>query len=208
MRSDILCSYLVSLQLRCEMYNYSDSAVSDSVSVDPLFTVSVYPQLDSPLGRLVSLCYQIHGDGNTYYNLLTTEYTSVNGLWSGITDSLNLLTRIGVQAISTTGQCHRILVDLNQCAVTIDGVSHTTDGVHLNDLVGGVLVSRHDDRVILMRFPNGGLHELQLEVECETRTMFSDGQPVSTQMLRLRIIRTLDTPFENANGLIGLSIDL
>ena len=58
-----------------------------------------------------------------------------------------------------------------------------------------------------MRFPNGGLHELQLEVECETRTMFSDGQPVSTQMLRLRIIRTIDVPFENANGLIGLFID-
>ena len=114
---------------------------------------------------------------------------------------------IGVQAISITGQCHRILVDLNQCAVTIDGVSHTTDGVHLNDPVGRVLVSRHDDRVILMRFPNGGLHELQLEVECETRTMFNDGQPVSTQMLRLRIIRTLDVPFDNANGLIGLSID-
>ena len=150
------------------MYNYSDSAVSDSVSVDPLFTVSVYPQLDSPLGRLVSLCYQIHGDGNTYYNLLTTEYTSVNGLWSGITvrlitDSLNLLTKIGVQAISKTGQCHRILVDLNQCAVTIDGVSHTTDGFHLNDLVGGVLVSRHDDRVV-------GIYSFDGVVSCDEET--------------------------------------
>ena len=185
------------------MYNYSDSAVSDSVPVDPLFTVSVYPQLDSPLGRLVSLCYQIHGDGNTYYNL-NTHQSMVSGVAS-----------LRLPEPPDQDWCPGHLkdwtvssyTDLNQCAVTIDGVSHTTDGVHLNDLVGGVLVSRHDNRVILMRFPNGGLHELQLEVECETRTMFSDGQAVSTQMLRLRIIRTLDVHFENANRLIGLSID-
>ena len=178
--------------------------VTDVVSADPLFTVAIRTQPDSPLGPTVSLCYQIHGDRNTSYNLLTTEYTSVNGLWSGITDSLNLLTRIGVQAISITGQCHRILVDLNQCAVTIDGVSHTTDGVHHNS--SGVVVTRDDDRVVLIRVPDGERadDDIELEVECERRRMVLESREVEVPMLQLRITRSQNDLPGSAHGFIGL----
>ena len=106
---------------------FAPSTVADVVSVDPLFTASIYSHSASPLGRLVALCYQIHRDANTYYNILTTPYTSVNGFWSGITESLNLLTKIGVQAISSSVVCHSVMVELEGCAVTIDGDHLTTE---------------------------------------------------------------------------------
>ena len=173
--------------------------ISDVLSGDPLFAVSVYPQLDSPLGRLVSLCYQIHGDGNTYYNLLTTEYTSVNGLWSGITDSLNLLTKIGVQAISTTGQCHRILVDLNQCAVSIDGDLFTSD--FQTNLTTEDLIERNNNE-ILITLTNGD-HPLRLEVECKTRTVFNGEDNVTASMLQLKVIRARNDLNSFSHGLMG-----
>ena len=58
--------------------------------------------------------------------------------------------------------------------------------------------------VINMKLPNGDQKDLQLMVECETRTMFNDGESVSTPMLRLTIIRTLTAPSGTSNGLIGL----
>ena len=176
--------------------------MTDVVSVDPLFTVSIYSHSDSPLGRLVALCYQIHGDANTYYNILTTPYTSVNGFWSGITESLNLLTKIGVQAISSSGACQSVLVELEGCAVTINGDRLTTD-FHRNFPADGVFFSRQEG-VVNMRVPNGDQEDLQLMVECETRTMFNDGESVSIPMLRLTIIRTLTAPSGTSNGLIGL----
>ena len=101
-------------------------------------------------------------------------YISKYGLWSGITVSLDSVIIY-------------ILVDLNQCAVAIDGVSHTTDGVHLNKSDKRVLITRNDGRVIAISVLNGE-QELMLEVHCETRTLFN-----GREELLLKVTRTLNS---------------
>ena len=95
-------------------------SVSDVVVADPAFYTPIKLSASSSLEGPLALWYQIHGENNTHYNLLTTECTSVNGLWTAVTIVVSMLTQITVSAISTEETCHNIHVDLGQCAVTID----------------------------------------------------------------------------------------
>ena len=58
-----------------------------------------------------------------------------------------------------------------------DGDRLTTD-FHRNFPANGVFFSRQEG-VVNMRLPNGDKEDLQLKVECETRTVFNDGESVS-----------------------------
>ena len=183
--------------------------VTDIVSGDPLFTVPIYPARDSPLTSPLSLCYQIHGDRDTYYNLISTNHTSVNALWSGVTPTLNLLTELSVQAISLTGQCHRILVELMDCTVSINGENYSNnDTVLLNSTEGGVFVGRENYRVVVIRVPDGrGNGEgLGLEVECLETTVYDRDGAAERSMLVLRVTRKLTPSGELAHGLLGLHL--
>ena len=177
--------------------------VTDVVSADPLFKVHIRLSSDSPLNPPLALCYQVHGDGNTYYNILSTSHASLNGLWTAETGTLNVLTELSVQTISRTGECYRIIVELEECTVSINGESFTSNSLHLlNSSEGGVFVSRDDDRVVVIRVPDGGSGEgLRVVVECESRRVF-DGE-VETPMLLLRITRKLSLSGV-AHGLLGL----
>ena len=175
---------------------FSAPEVTDVVSGDPLFYAAIYPQPESPLGRLVALCYQIHGDSNTYYNILTTPYTSVNGFWSGITESLNLLTKIGVQA-----NCHSVIVELEGCAVTIDGETFA-DNFETNLTTDGDFVEK-DDSVIVIVLTNGN-HPLRLEIECKNRTLSTGEGDIEVFMLQLRVTRARNDIDGTAHGFLGI----
>ena len=179
--------------------------MTDVVSADPLFKVHTRLSSDSPLNSPLALCYQVHGDGNTHYNILSTSHASLNGLWTAETGTLNILTEISVQTISRIGECYHILVEPEECTVSINGESFTSNSLHLlNSSEGGVLVSRDDDRVVVIRVPDGGSGEgLRVEVECESRRVFDGEEEVETPMLLLRITRKLSLSGV-AHGLLGL----
>ena len=182
--------------------------VTDVVSGDPLFAVSISPKPGSSLEPPLALCYQVHGDRDARYNLLSTTRTSVNGLWRAATDSLNLLAEVGVRTVSESGECHRVLVGLDDCKVTVDGEDFTSDGLLLNTSNGGVLVRRDDDRVVVIRVPGGDGEGLTLEVECEMRKVFDGIEEVEIPMLLLKIHRRSNPISGIAHGLIGLFVSL
>ena len=75
-----------------------DVVVGDPVFYIPLF-LSESSELEGPLG----LCFQIHGEDKDIYNLLTTPCTSVNGLWTAMTNKLNVITEISVSTVLDDG---------------------------------------------------------------------------------------------------------
>ena len=181
----------------------ADPLVSDIVVADPLFFVPLYPQNGSPLGHLVGLCYQVHGERDHYYNLVTSNCTSVNARWTAATDTLNIITRVVVRVISMNSTCHSILIDLEECAVTIDGVGPNTDnGVILH--MGDVVVRRGDDWVTV-KVPNCMEPGLFLRVDCERRNIFNSETDAYEMipMLKLNITRRRSARSGTAHGLIG-----
>ena len=181
----------------------ADPQVSDIVVADPLFFVPVHPQHGSPLGHLVGLCYQVHGESDCYYNLLTSNCTSVNARWTAATDTLNIITQVAVRVISMESSCHSILIDLEECGVTIDGVGPSTDNGTLLD-VGDVVVRRMNDWV-LVTIPNCMEPRLFLRVDCERRNIFNtetDSYEM-IRMIKLNITRTRSATRVIAHGLIG-----
>ena len=181
----------------------ADPLVSDIVVGDPLFFVPLYPQHGSPLGHEVGICYQVHGEDDHYYNLLTSNCTSVNALWTAATSTLNVITQVAVRVVSMQSSCHSILVDLDQCAVTIDGVGPSTDNGVLLD-VGDVVVRRVNNWVGV-RVPNCMEPRLALHVLCEHRNIFNSDTDTYEMipMIKLSITRKRGARRGIAHGLIG-----
>lgn len=73
--------------------------MNDSVIADPQFTITLL----NDSGH--SLCYEIHGDSDNYYNLISDTCLSVNAHFTAINSVRNAMSKIGIRAVSETGGC-------------------------------------------------------------------------------------------------------
>ena len=98
--------------------------MNDTVNKDLLFTVPVLVSEDQlsviNLTKL-SLCYQIQGDPGEWFNLITDECVSVNGHYTSLNGTTNVMDRFGMRAVDDIGRCVNIGVDVNECAATVNG---------------------------------------------------------------------------------------
>ena len=101
--------------------------VNDTLTGDPLLTVPIFDDPNvRPGDDISSLCYEVHGKTNEYFNLISDECTTVNAYYEKAqTNSsnidLNVVTKIGVRAVGDSGTCRNIEVDLNMCRTMVDG---------------------------------------------------------------------------------------
>ena len=180
------------------------SLVSTAVDVvvgDPVFYVPLLLSESSDLEGPLGLCFQIHGEDNDIYNLLTTPCTSVNGLWTAVTNKLNVITEISVNTVSDD-ECHTVKVQLESCTVVIDGDTILNqDGNYT--VLGGMIVSRIDDSLVEITVDNCK-EPIVLAVECETRLVHDreTKNHVETDMLKFSIRRPLAGRVQ-AHGLFG-----
>ena len=99
--------------------------VNDTLTGDPLMTVPIWTDPDvEPGDEIESLCYEVHGENDAYFNLISDECTSVNVYYQeAVTPSenidLNVVTSIGVRARGNNS-CWNIQVDLETCSATIN----------------------------------------------------------------------------------------
>ena len=75
--------------------------------------------------EIESLCYEVHGESDAYFNLISDECTSVNAYYDEVVTpspsiDLNVMSRIGVRAKGNS-RCWNISIDLEDCAATVDG---------------------------------------------------------------------------------------
>lgn len=74
--------------------------VNDTVTGDPVLTVPVLvseEQLEMLHAKQVSLCYEVHGESDRWFNLVSDKCSSVNAHYSGLTERLNIINRCRVQ---------------------------------------------------------------------------------------------------------------
>ena len=114
---------------------------NDTVSGDPLFSIPLPSEyISDPELKPVQLCFEVHGQSGNHYNLISDTCTSVTALYSAgvVNAEMNVITKIGVRNQGTSGTCHSVKVDLDNCSASLDGAyvnkssTASVDGVRLS----------------------------------------------------------------------------
>ena len=169
---------------------------NDTIIGDPLFTVPIQiPQeliTQNPNLTGASLCYEIHGRANSYFNLVSDKCTSVNAFYISLDNALagNIIGGIGVNAVDQDGVCHKIEARLDQCSAFVDGDALSV-GESYNK--AGIIVSRRRNR-IRIAIPNCGNIDLVLWFICQT---------VQGQMMSRFVIARGVNLQPTSHGLVG-----
>ncbi|XP_065920074.1 uncharacterized protein [Dysidea avara] len=114
-----------------------DEAVSEVMSLviltdtvifhdDPLYEVPVTHTSEGMDPTTTSLCYQIHGESNNYYNLISDTCIQVNVFYAAFStnsDAANYIKAIGILAHDSGGSCIKIELQTKRCKLTIDDSS-------------------------------------------------------------------------------------
>ena len=146
----------------------------------------------------VSLCYEVHGEANENFNLVSDVCVSVNAHYGRVRSDvdINVINRIGVRAIDGASQCHNITADLNGCRAFVDGVEITT-----SYRMGGIYVRKYPTRVRIA-VPNCEDHDLVMWVFCQNGTFENGNATFEASMIRYVIARGLNLA-ETSHGILG-----
>lgn len=176
--------------------------VNDTVIGDPLLTVPlrITNLADLGLNSTPSLCYEVHGRSNEYFNLISDSCVSVNAHYAAA-GPFNVIDRVAIRAIDNSGTCRDILVDAdNACSAEVDGTSLDA----FSD--AGVSVRRFAERVRIS-IPNCDKQQLVMWVLCENGSLRSynpdsDGTVFQARMVKLVVARGFNLQ-ETSHGIIG-----
>ena len=114
---------------------------NDTVRDDPLFSIPLQSKyITDPELKSVQLCFEVHEQSGNHYNLISDRCTSVTALYSAgvVNTEMNVITKIGVRTQGTSGTCHSVKVDLDNCSASLDGAyvnkstTASVDGVRLS----------------------------------------------------------------------------
>lgn len=180
--------------------------VNDTVIGDPLFTVPIFVQDKSTIPGVgeddpINLCYELHGQDDANFNLVSDVCTTVNAHYTQIRpmERINIIDAIYVRAVDSEGDCLNIQVDLDQCRASID--STETPMYNRN----GIMVRKIRNRVRIA-VPNCQDQDLVMWVFCQTGTFWSTlGDPEETfeaENIRFVISRGLCLQ-ETSHGVLG-----
>lgn len=142
---------------------------NDTVIGDPLFTVPIQISEElitqNPNLTGASLCYEVHGKANSYFNLVSDKCTSVNAFYVSLANPLagNIIGGIGINAIDQNGVCHRIETRLDQCSASVDGDALSIGQIYSK---AGIIVMRRRNRTRIA-IPNCGNVDLVIWFICQ-----------------------------------------
>ena len=171
----------------------------------PIRNTGVAESVDTD--NVESLCYEVHGEENAYFNLISDECTSVNGYYQRAVAppsnlNLNVITQIGVRARGTN-TCWNIQVDLDTCSATVNGAPPPSGG----SFDGITVRSYPTSSRVRISVPNCADSMLVMWVFCR------DGQvedPITMEFIDIRFIRLVVRRGLNLNeqshGLIGTKL--
>ena len=176
--------------------------MNDTVIGDPLQTVPllVTNLEDLGLDQNLSLCYEVHGQSDKYFNLVSDMCTSVSAHYLGVS-SFNVIDEISVKAVDSVGNCRNILIS------TESGERVTVDGKIVNRFSeGGISVRKYQHHVRLA-VPNCAHVDLVMWIISQNRTLTEnndqgDEVKIGATMLRFVIARGFNLQ-ENSHGIIG-----
>ena len=184
--------------------------VNDTLTGDPLMTVPLFDDPNvSPDDPISKLCYEVHGEANASFNLISDECTSVSAFYQTASTAspnidLNVVTQIGVRAVGNSDSCYNIQVNLDgACSATVNGDPAT------NNTFDGITVRQYPrSRRVRISVPNCADTMLVMWVFCR------DGEvedPVTWEyfdvsFIRYVVMRGLNLN-EQSHGIIGNNCD-
>ena len=178
--------------------------VDDTVTGNPLMVVPLNvgnsTRIELGLGESdrVSLCYEVHGEANQNFNLVSDTCVSVNAHYMSVRSDvdINVIDTIGVRAVGNDNQCRNIQVDLDGCRASVDGVEIT-----MPYRMAGISVRKYTNRVRIA--PNCEDHDLVMWVFCLNITFtYNYTSTLQSPMIRFVIARGFNLQ-ETSHGILG-----
>ena len=156
-------------------------------------------QLDALNLNKLSLCYEIHGKSEQWFNLVTDDCASVNTRYTMLSPTLNIMDAVAVRAVDEVNQCVNIRVDMAECTAIVGSNSLNVMSKYESN---GIMVKRYRNRVRIS-VPNCQDLTLVMWVICENRTLDSSGSMLTSQMIKFVVMRGLNFGHRQAHGLLG-----
>ena len=181
----------------CLSHHFSVAVIrSDTVIGDPLLQAPLWIQ---DRDEITSLCYEVHGHSDAFFNLVSDECIIVNALYTQVED-LNVVSEIGVHAVTNNGsECISVKVtqmDDNACVTTLT----VSNGNDMPMAVGtvfdqdGIQVRQQNQYRVRISVPNCEQVDLVMWATCEV----NDNIP----MMRFNISRGVNLR-STSHGLLG-----
>ena len=147
--------------------------VNDTIVADPVYAVPLKIVAGAIPGTNgdVSLCYEIHGDADKWFNLISDTCLSVNARYSECMfpggDIGHHIDKLGILAVSSTSQCREVMVSMVEgvCSATVDGSS-----TEMLDEDGLVVTKRRNH--VRISAPNCNNQMVIIWVKCENFSTF------------------------------------
>ena len=144
--------------------------VNDSVRGDPVYTVPIQTSDSRPTE---TLCYEIYGSPDQYFNLVSDECVNVNAHYSAFdrrVRPLHIVDQIAIRAIDSTNRCVNIAARVEsdgQCKVVVGGNElQNTGGIKYSQ---NAITVRSYARRARVTVPNCDNNRLVMWVICEER---------------------------------------
>ena len=165
----------------------------DTVRGDPVYTV---PILTPSTTREHTLCYEIYGHPNQFFNLVSDVCVNVNAHYAmkpRQSRDLHIIDEVTVRATDTSSRCRNIAAELvgNECRVSVDGQMLNNTGTRYTQ--NGITIRSYPHRARIT-VPNCDNIRLVMWVICETRFGFN--------MIQYRITRGFNLR-PTSHGLLG-----
>ena len=159
-------------------------------------------QLDALNLNKLSLCYEIHGKSDQWFNLVTDDCVSVNTRYAMLSPRLNIMDTIAVRAVDEVNQCVNIRVDVAECTAMVGSNNLNVISIYESN---GIMVKRYRNRVRIS-VPNCQDLTLVMWVICENRTLENPDSPgsiLTSKMIKFVVMRGLNFGHRQAHGLLG-----
>ena len=190
------------------------AVVADRVGDDMVFStvLDISPIEVGVNDKTVSLCYQVHGEKEKFYNLVSDDCLSVNAHVTQPVPGVksHVIDKIGIRAIGNNATyCYDIGIARENCSVTVNGnpisvnEKFTEEGIEVfNDR----MIARNPN-VIRISVPNCGRALVDaIQITCTEYNMrISRTETVPVKVLELTTTRGI-SPIEAAHGVVGKSI--
>ena len=145
------------------------------------------------------MCYEVHGQEDTYFNLVSDNCTSVNAYYvAAETPQHNVIKEIGVVATDSNNMCHYVRIEVSddgRCVAELDGRGLVNSGTVIMDFS-----VNHKNNLVRISVPNCSppKQRLVMWVHCQKLLVGNHEQT----MIKYIINRGL-TDHPMAHGLIG-----
>ena len=127
--------------------------LTDTVVIhnDPLYEVPVSHTPPGMDPTTTSLCYQIHGESRSYYNLISDDCIQVNVLYRAMKNPIdgNAIKELGIVAHNNGNNCTTIKLEAKNCIPIINRVSF--DKSYNKD---GIIIEKIKKRSLEVTIPN------------------------------------------------------